>query len=120
MAKVPNKESAKHWPYQEIELDQMASVKGWDKIQCAQPAMASYGKDGVRLNFYLSTGTVGSCLDHPTQGKTQLFQRAVTDPSALFDNPRLHTDMGYHTKDKDPGKATAAVTKKRKAQSDPE
>jgi len=92
----------------EQELDRLASLKGWEKLSTSQPAMASYRKDGNRLNFYLSTGTVGSCLDHPRQGKTQLFRRKVTDPSSLFDNPRQHTGEGYHTK---------AGAKKRKAES---
>lgn len=32
-------------------------------------------KNNVRLDFYLSTGTVGSCLNHPRQDKTQLFRK---------------------------------------------
>jgi hypothetical protein len=103
LAGVP---TGKAWSFQEDKLDKMALSKEWDKIACPQPAMASYSKDGVRLNFYLSTGTVGSCLDHPTKGKTQLFRKNVTDPAALFDKPRQHTDKGYHTTDKDPAKGT--------------
>ncbi|GFH47475.1 hypothetical protein CTEN210_03950 [Chaetoceros tenuissimus] len=83
--------------FQETELDSEAISKGWTKLECKQPAMASYKKDGVRLNFYLTTGTVGSSLDHPVKGKTQLFRREVVDFSALFDNPRTHTGKGYYT-----------------------
>ena len=62
----------------------------------------SFGKpaDNVRINVYWTTGTVGTCLEHPRQGKTQLFRRNV-DLSTLqqiFQNPRLHTGTGYHTR----------------------
>ena len=41
------------------------------------------------------TGTVGTCMDHPNQGKTQLFRRDQTldSLSAIFKNPRVHTGM---------------------------
>lgn len=53
----------------------------------------------IRINIFWTTGTVGTCLDHPRQGKTQLFRRHV-DLSTLreiFKNPRVHT--GYYTRD---------------------
>lgn len=31
----------------------------------------------VRINVYWGTGTVGTCLDHPARGKTQVFRRNV-------------------------------------------
>ena len=49
----------------------------------------------VQLNLCLNTGTVGSYLDHPRQGKTQLFRRDVLDMSQVvqfFSNSkRSHT-----------------------------
>lgn len=94
--------AASSWPLNESELDYMGETRGWDKIYDipSQPPMASYKKDGIRLNFWLSTGTVGSYLDHPRQGKTQLFRRQVSmsDASDIFRNPRQHTGKGYHTK----------------------
>ena len=70
-------------------------------------------RDGIRLNFWLSTGTVGSYLDHPRQGKTQLFRRQISmsDASEIFNNPRQHTGKGYHTKKQQ----SAETGKKRKA-----
>lgn len=46
-----------------------------------------------RLNAYYSTGTVGTCVDHPTKSKTQLFRRhqSIQDLAKIFDNPRVHT-----------------------------
>lgn len=85
------------------ELDDMAKSRGWDILDAtsSNAPMASYSKDEVRLNFWLTTGTVGSYLDHPTQGKTQLFRRDIDMSQApeIFDNPRVHTGVGYHKKD---------------------
>ena len=55
---------------------------------------------GVRINVYYTTGTVGTCLDHPSSGKTQLFRRNQTLASLglIFANPRVHTDVGYYQK----------------------
>ena len=52
----------------------------------------------VRVNVYYTTGTVGTCLTHPHQGKTQLFRRNVdlSMLAKLFREPRLHTGTGYH------------------------
>jgi len=51
----------------------------------------------ARINVYFTTGTVGTCLDHPRQGKTQLFRRNVTLTilREIFRDPRVHTDRGY-------------------------
>mmetsp|Transcript_7050 Transcript_7050/g.16314 ORF Transcript_7050/g.16314 Transcript_7050/m.16314 type:complete len:190 (+) Transcript_7050:128-697(+) len=93
--------AASLWPLNESELDYSAETRGWDKIYGlpASPPMASYRREGVRLNFWLTTGTVGSYLEHPRQGKTQLFRRHVTmsEASEVFNNPRKHTGRGYHT-----------------------
>ena len=103
---------ASSWPLNESELDYMAETRGWDKIYDipSQPPMASYKKDGIRLNFWLSTGTVGSYLDHPRQGKTQLFRRQVSmsEASDIFSNPRQHTGKGYHTKNRQQGRKRKA------------
>ena len=50
------------------------------------------------LHVWCTTGTVGSYLDHPHQGKTQLYRRNA-DMSGLrqiLQNPRVHTGDGYH------------------------
>ncbi len=94
--------AASSWPLDESDLDYKAETRGWTKLDTDSSAgaapMASYRKDGVRLNFWLTTGTVGSYLDHPKQGKSQLFRRDIVmgQADALFDNPRQHTGMGYH------------------------
>ncbi|KAL7527466.1 hypothetical protein ACHAWF_002188, partial [Thalassiosira exigua] len=69
LAGVPVDDATNIWQLNEGELDSQAKAKGWTKLDCKQPAMARYRKDDSRINFYLSTGTLGSCIDHPKQGK---------------------------------------------------
>jgi hypothetical protein len=52
----------------------------------------------MQINVYYTTGTVGTCLNHPKQGKTQLFRRGILNLemlSDIFQNPRIHTGVGY-------------------------
>ena len=102
----PSRTAASSWPLNESELDYSAQTRGWNKIYGlpASPPMASYRREGVRLNFWLTTGMVGSYLEHPCQGNgqgnAQLFQRDVTMEEAndVFSSPRNHTGRGCHTK----------------------
>ena len=57
-------------------------------------------QSGSRVNVYYTTGTVGTCLNHPAKGKTQLFRRNVSLDllGQIFRNPRIHTDTGYYRK----------------------
>ena len=54
----------------------------------------------VKLDFYYTTGTVKTVLDHPRQGVTQLFAKGDTlSPEmyrAILQNPRHHTGNRYH------------------------
>lgn len=55
----------------------------------------------TRINVYYTTGTVGTCLNHPKKGKTQLFRRGVSSLEQLeemFENQRLHTGDGYYNR----------------------
>jgi len=78
---------------------------GYDEIPVRlkdEDRMVSYRHDhkcgGVRINIYITTGTVATCLDHPKKGKGQLFRRNMTksDLKDIFQNPRVHKDVGYH------------------------
>lgn len=55
----------------------------------------------ARVNVYYTTGTVGTCIDHPKSGKTQLFRRNQTIATmvSIFKNPRVHTGAGYFRTD---------------------
>eukprot|EP00978_Attheya_sp_CCMP212_P007899 scaffold18354_cov48-Attheya_sp.AAC.4 len=54
-------------------------------------------RDGVRINIYYSTRTIGTSLNHPYQGKTQLFRRNCSSQNLfeVLQNPRSHTGKGY-------------------------
>ena len=56
--------------------------------------------DGVRINVYYTTRTIGTALEHPWQGKTQLFRRNCSDTElcTIMKSPRAHTDKGYQRK----------------------
>ena len=66
-----------------------------------------------RINVYYTTNTVATCIDHPRQGRTQLFRRGVSRDllKQLMREPRTHTGDGYHRKrawdDERPGAAAA-------------
>ena len=81
-------------------MDNLAYRNGWRKVtnpKLTNGYMVSYRRGDYRLNFFLTTGTCGSFLEHPTQGKTALFRRNIDDYVAeeIFKNPRVHTDGGY-------------------------
>lgn len=83
-----------------------AKQYGWDILPLEEqknPFMLSFRKDGVRLNIYWTTMTVGTCLDHPKLGKTQLHRRGLNDKGVelVMVNPRLHTGKGYHQRKRD-------------------
>ncbi|KAL7530625.1 hypothetical protein ACHAXR_005058 [Thalassiosira sp. AJA248-18] len=50
-----------------------------------------------RINVYYTTRTVGTALNHPSQGTTQLFRRKCTDEELreIMQHPRIHTGKGY-------------------------
>jgi hypothetical protein len=51
----------------------------------------------VKLDWYFTTATIKTSLDHPTQGKTQLFGKQVSprDYDKILKNPRVHTGNRY-------------------------
>ena len=51
----------------------------------------------IRINVYYTTGTVSTSLDHPRQGKTQMFRRdcGLREVEEIMTNPRVHTGRGY-------------------------
>lgn len=55
----------------------------------------------VKLDFYFTTGTVKTSMEHPTQGKTQLFAKNNVTPELymqILENPRVHTNIRYQRK----------------------
>lgn len=49
--------------------------------------------DKYELHVWCTTGTIGSYLDHPRQGPTQLYRRNVSwsELRQIMNNPRVHT-----------------------------
>lgn len=58
-----------------------------------------FEKDGIKLDWYYTTGTLKTSLKHPTQGKTQLFvagkQISPEMYRKILENPRTHTGARY-------------------------
>ena len=54
----------------------------------------------VKLDWYFTTATIKTSLDHPIQGKTQLFAKQCTPDlySKVLANPRTHTGKRYQRK----------------------
>jgi len=54
----------------------------------------------VKLDWYFTTGTIKTSLDHPVQGKTQLFAKQCTPRlyAKVLTNPRTHTGKRYQRK----------------------
>jgi len=59
-----------------------------------------FEKDGVKLDWFFTSATLKTSLDHPFQGKTQMFRKNVNPEQfrEILMNPRAHTDKGYQRK----------------------
>lgn len=82
-------------------IKQVAVAYGWAFFEeQSNPPMLSFKRNGERINVYHTTMTVVTCLNHPLQGKKSLVRREVNgkELKEIFNNPRVHTGKGYHTK----------------------
>lgn len=80
----------------------------WTRVKTADPFLVSFekgdGNDWQRINVWSnkksSYYTVGTCLNHPKQGKTQLFRKhvSIVELENYFEKPRVHTNKGYKRK----------------------
>ena len=85
-----------------------ATKYGWSFTGSADNVVEFFQKkteDGtlVKLDFYFTTGTVKTSLNHPTKGKTQLFAKMGVTPDMYVEilmNPRVHTNVRYQRKSK--------------------
>ena len=80
----------------------LARQFGWNEVQFnTQSRVLGFVRHNKeRINVYYTTGTVGTCTDHPRLGKTQLFRREVEYHvlEEIFSNIRTHTGRGYYQK----------------------
>lgn len=71
---------------------------GWQLIGSnAQSRVEYYTNGNTRMDYYPTTGTIKTAMDHPSQGKTQMFRRDLgeSDFARVCENPRAHTGHGY-------------------------
>jgi len=86
-------------PYDLDEVRAIAEQYSYTEIDWNRTSrVISFRKESVRINVYYTTRTVGTCLNHPARGKTQLFRREVPmdQLEQIFENPRSHTGKGYY------------------------
>jgi len=91
----------KRIPFDLATVRALANQCGYIEIDFNEASsLVSFRKDSVRINVYYTTQTVGTCLNHPTKGKTQLFRREVSMDrlEEIFNDPRTHTGQGYYTR----------------------
>lgn len=77
----------------------IASAHGWREVMHdIESRTLSFKKNGDRVNFYYTTMTVGTAINHPKKGKTQLFRKNIgwAELEHIFNNPRIHTEKGYY------------------------
>uniref|UniRef100_A0A7S4K595 Uncharacterized protein n=1 Tax=Odontella aurita TaxID=265563 RepID=A0A7S4K595_9STRA len=69
---------------------------GWE-FTGSSGATEFFQKDGVKLDWYFTTASVKTSMQHPVQGKTQLFASRVDSEKyrAILENPRVHTGERY-------------------------
>ena len=83
------REVAARMGLREIQYNKASRIIAFEKVD----------RDGstARINVYYTTGTVGTALQHPRQGKTQMFRRncGLREVEEIMANPRVHTDKGY-------------------------
>lgn len=83
------------------EILKMAEKHGWwladnQKNIC----MLIFKRGEEQINVYWSKMTVTTVVDHPKQGRQQLYRKNVTHAELykLFANPRQHTGKGYRNR----------------------
>lgn len=82
-------------------IREIAIKRGWTEIDHQENIfMLSFTSDERRVNVYYSKMTVATALRHPTSGNTQIYRRNVGYKllKKIFDNPRVHTGLGYWRK----------------------
>ncbi|KAL3806797.1 hypothetical protein ACHAXA_010157 [Cyclostephanos tholiformis] len=59
------------------------------------------GSKLIKLDWYYTTATIKTAMNHPRQGKTQLFAKVGVTPDLyvqILENPRVHTERRYQRK----------------------
>ncbi|KAG2424015.1 hypothetical protein HXX76_014840 [Chlamydomonas incerta] len=89
-------------PFQTYGRDAAPEQAGWQYTGHNSNSRVAFYENpsGVKMDYYYTTGTVKTSMDHPARGSTQLFRRDLSDNqyNAVLDNPRTHTGQGYYRK----------------------
>ncbi len=88
------------------QVKQMATEFDWNYLTYQSDVfMLSFTKliptqGKMRINIYCSRRTVATSMNHPKQGKTQLYRKncSMDDLRKIFKNPRFHSNKGYKIK----------------------
>ncbi|CAB9506878.1 expressed unknown protein [Seminavis robusta] len=69
----------------------------------------------VKLDWYYSTATIKTSMDHPTKGPNQLFGKQVSphEYRMILQNPRAHTDVRYRTRSHGGGRGRGRASRGR-------
>lgn len=88
------------------------AISGLEEIALNEESRVSSfrGEEGARINVHYTIRTLGTALDHPIQGKTQLFRRNCSDEELIeiLRDPRKHTGKGYKRRLLNEGKSQPA------------
>ena len=93
------------WDIEKIR--EIAAEGEWPEIDHQENIyMLSFKRAETRINVYYSTMTVGTCLNHPKKGKTQMYRRNVNEAELrkILANPRVHLNKGYRERKDAPDK----------------
>jgi hypothetical protein len=89
----------------DIQLYPDPTVYGWT-FTGSSGVTEFFEKQDIKLDWYYTTATVKTSLDHPVQGKTQLFASRVNPEvyRAILENPRIHTGKRYQRRGGNPNR----------------
>ena len=88
--------------FEEADIDTLAEKFDYKKIRVSlreEGKLSSYIKNGFRIDVFLKTGTVSTCLDKPkSQDPTVIFRRNMNkdDIKKIFDDPKMPLRKSYH------------------------
>lgn len=79
----------------------IAKDNGW-KLFADQPNnyCVIFRRDKEQINVWYTKMTIATVVDHPKQGRQQLYRKNITNNELrkLFSNPRTHTNKGYRNR----------------------
>ena len=99
-------EEMKHWRY----ILGIANDCGWKTRDNAGANADGYdpnnntlfleNDDGIKVDIYVGTMTIKTCINHPVRGRNQMFRPGYYSKDRLkkiLDDPRVHTGVGYRS-----------------------